>query len=214
MTTLWSAWTPDVAIDVPGAPALSIDRAVKLTVIDFLERTHWLRRTTAPIDITGGAAERTFPSSIAASGERVLKIVGAWIDAEPIGVVGPDAVNEDWPDWQTKLGSPEYIVRERDDSYYVVPSPSATMVTALRLQVAIGYLETATGCDDSIRIEWRDAIAAGAKSRLMLIPEKPWTEPTLAAVQGGIYASGVHSALLRTIRTPARQALKTKAYFF
>jgi hypothetical protein len=210
----WDAWTPDVAIDVPGCPSFTIERAVKLTVIDFLERTHWIQRTAAPIDIAGGAAERTFATPVIATGERVLAILDAWIDGTQVDVNGPADVADQWPDWKTVTGAPICVVMERQDSYYVVPAPTNTMAAALRLKVAVGLLETATACDDSIRTEWRDAIAWGAKARLMLISDQQWTSPTLAAVNQADYLSAVNGALLRVLRTPARRPLVTRPYFF
>lgn len=214
MPTQWSAWLPDIAIDLPGAPNFEIERQVKLTVIDFLEKTHWLQRTTGLIDITGGASERAFGTGVVAATERVVKILKAWIDGKAVDIYGPGDVNDDHPDWKTEVGSPRYIVRERDDSYYVVPSPADLWTGGLRLQVAVGLRETATECDDSIRVEWRDAIAAGTKARFMRMENKPWTDMNLAQAYGAFYNDSVGSAIVRALRTPARRPLATKAHFF
>ncbi len=210
----WSDWTPDVAIDVPGCPVITLERAIKLTVIDFLERSHWLQRTVAPIDITGGAGVRAFASPVIATGERVLAVKKAWINGAEIHVYGPGDVEDDQPDWKTATGSPTAIVMERDDGYYIVPAPTSTMTAALQLKVAIGLLETATACDDSIRVEWRDCIAAGAKARLMFMPDRKWTSPELGAGHQSVYNSGVGSAQVRAVRTPARRPLTIRPYFF
>lgn len=210
----WDQWTPDVAIDVPACPAISIERAVKLTVIDFLERTHWLQRTAAPIDIAGGAASRSFASPVVATGETVLAVLKAWISGAEVPVYGPADVENDRQDWKTLTGAPDCIVQERNDGYYVVPAPTSTMTAALRLKCAIGLLETATTCDDSIRALWRDAIADGAKARLMFIPNQPWTSANLASSYQTRYLDSTKSASVRAIRTPARRPLQTKPYWF
>lgn len=214
MPTAWSAWTPDVAGEVTGCPSFAIELAVKRTVTDFLERTHWLQRTASAIDIAGGAAARTFPSSVAGTGERVLAVLGAWISDEPVEVYGPDDVDEDWPDWKTRTGTPECLVMEREDEFYVVPSPTATMTAALRFKVAIGLLDTATTCDDTIATNWREGIAAGAKARLMLQPGKTWESPERAAVNMAIYTEAVNKAITRATRSPARRPLSTRPCFF
>ena len=211
MTATWDAWTPDVAIDVPGCPSFTIERAVKLTVIDFCERSHWFQRTTAALDIAAGAAERTFSVG---TGEVVVGVKQAWISDVAVPIYGPSDVNEDWPDWQTRTGAPECIVMERPSGYYVVPASTGGMTGALRFRLAIGYLETATGCDDSIRAEWRDAIADCAKSRLFAIPNMPWTNPAFALDARRSYERAVGSAIVRAIRTPAKRPLQTKPYYF
>lgn len=210
----WSDWTPDVAIDVPSCPTISIERAVKFTVIDFLERTHWLQRTPAPINVTGGAAERTFASPVVGTGERVLAVLKAWYFDAPLDIYAPLEVEDDWPDWKTRLGTPEAIVLERIDTYYVVPSPSDNQTAALRLKVAIGLTETATTCDDSVRVNWRDVIASGVKAQLMLMQGKPWSSPELGSAHLGRYEAGIDAASVRVLRTHARRPLNTRPYFF
>lgn len=214
--TPWSAWIPDVAIDVPGCPSFTIELAVKRTVTDFLERTHWLQRTSAALDITGGAGSRAFPTALAdsAAGERVLAVLKAWISDKPIDVYGPEDVDDEWPDWQTRTGTPECVVLQREDGYYVVPAPTSTMTGALRLKAAIGLLDTATGCDDLIATSWREGIAAGAKFRLMMQSGKPWANPERAVAYGSGYNEAVGAASLRALRTPARRKLTTRPYFF
>ena len=211
---LWSEWTSDVAIDVPGCPSPTIEQAVKQTAIDFLERTHWLQRTAAPIDITGGAGSRAFASPVIATGETVLAILKAWHFDNEIDVYGPSDVEDEWPDWKTRTGDPECIVMERKDGYYVVPAPVATQSAALRLKVAVGLLDTATGVDDAVRVFWRDAIGSGAKARLMFMAGKPWSSPDYAGTHQAVYMAGVHGATISAIRTPARRPLKTRPYFF
>jgi hypothetical protein len=214
MPAVWSDWTPDVAIDVPGCPAPTIELAVKQTVIDFCERTHWLRRTPLPIDATSGAGAKSFGSPLIVAGENVQAILKAWLSGEPIEVVGPDDVEDDWPDWKTRVGDPERIVMESIDTYYIVPALAVTRAAALTLKIAVGYTLAATGCDDSIRQHWRDAIADGAKARLMSIPNQKWTSPELAGVWQQRYVSAVKGAEIRALRTPARRPLATKPYWF
>lgn len=210
----WSDWTPDVSIDVPGCPSFTIERAVKQSVIDFLERTHWLKRTAAPINVASGAAARSFAAPVIGTGECVLAIIKAWLSDEPIDVYGPDDVEDEWPDWKTRTGDPECVVMETIDSYYVVPAPTDTLTAALRLKVAIGYTDAATGCDDTIRQHWRDAISDGAKARLLSILGKPWSAPALAADYQRAYMNAVKGASVRAIRTPARRPLLVRPYFF
>lgn len=214
MPAAWADWNADMAIDVPGCPAFTIEDAVKKAVIDFCERTHWLKRTVAPINVTGGAGERSFASPVIGSGECVLAIIKAWYFEEPLNVYGPDDVEDDWPDWKTRTGDPECIVQESIGGYYLVPSPADNANSALRLKVAIGYTVAATSCDDSILQHWRLAIASGAKARLMSMPDHAWTNYQLAAFHQQEYMAAVKGASVRAIRTPARRPLATKPYFF
>ena len=214
MPAAWADWTADVAIDVPGCPSFTIEDAVKKTVIDFCERTHWIKRSVAPISVTGGAAERSFASPVIGSGECVLAILKAWYLEEPLNVYGPDDVEDEWPDWKTRTGDPECIVLESISSYYLVPAPTGNVADALRLKVAIGYTVAAASCDDSILQHWRLAIADGAKARLLSIQNQAWTNFALAGAYQQQYLAATKSASVRAIRTPARRPLATKPYWF
>lgn len=210
----WSDWLPDVGIDVPGCPSFTIEWAVRRTVIDFLERTHWIQRTVSPITVTAGAGERVFASPVVESGETVLRIIGAWLDGTPIEVCAPADVEGDLPDWKTATGTPECIVQEAPGAYWVVPAPEADMTNALRLKVAIGLLDSATSCDDLLATVWKDAIAAGAKARLHLMPNARWSNPQQALIQEKKYTDAVRGAILHAMRTPAHRPLQTKPYYF
>lgn len=213
MPVAWDAWTPDVAIDVPGCPSFTIEKAVRDTVIDFLERTHLIQRTVGPLDVTAGPGPKTDFGALGAT-ERVLAIKRAWIDSMPAEVVAPAEIDADWPDWQTRLGTPQYLVMEQPDAYYVVPALEGAMTGALRLKIAVGLLETATSCDDRVRREYRDAITAGAKARLLSISDKRWTDFALAGSMQASYMSNVASATIAALRTPARRKLTTAPHFF
>ena len=210
----WSDWTNDVAPDVRGCPTPLIEKAVKRTVIDFLQRTAWLQRTAEPIDIPGAAGPQTFASPVVEAGEVVLRIVKAWISGAEVDLYAPSDVDDTWPDWKSVTGTPECVVQEKDDAYYVVPAPTALMPAALRLRVAVGLLESATSCDDTILQTWRLGIAAGAKAQLQIMPEKPWSAPDRAQVFAGQYEDAVRAALLRSIRSPARRTMATRPNFF
>lgn len=211
---LWSDWTADVAIDVPGCPDPTIERAVRRAVILFLERTHWLARTAAPIDIPSGAAARTFGSPLIGAGERVLRIQQAWINDKQIPVVSPSEISDELPDWKTATGTPQYIVQERPDQYWVVPAATAIMTAALRLKISVAPTEAAADVDDIVLIRWRDAIAAGAKARLLAMPGKQWSDNDKAAVNAAAFESGVGDAVVAALRGPARTRLVTTPHFF
>jgi hypothetical protein len=213
MAAAWSTWNPDVAIDVPGCPSITIEKAVRDTVIDFLERTHLIQRTVGPLDVTAGAGEKTDFGSLGAS-EHILGIKAAWINGREVEILGPREIEADWPDWQTALGDPQCLVMERPGAYYLVPALSDPMTDAVRMRIVVGLTEAATECDDRIRRDWRDAITSGAKARLMAIPEKPWTNLQLAGVHQAVYMGAVAGATLAAIRTPARRPLTTKPHFF
>lgn len=214
---VYADWRPDVAIDVPNCPAPTIDRQIKRAVLDFVERTRILVRTAGPANVASGAAPIAFASPFVAAGERVLEVKQAWWFDKELPIRSPEAVVADYGlvDWPTAVGEPLALLLDRDLSEYrVVPAPGATQTNVLRMRLAYGYTEAATTVDDELARKWRDAIAAGARQRLLVMPDQKWSNPQLAAYYASIYEDGVASASVAAARGAARGPLQTKPRFF
>ena len=61
--------------------------------------------------------------------------------------------------------------------------------------VSLKPLRSATDLPDILYNDCYQTIAAGAKAKLMVMPEKPWTNPQLASVHAGIFDTGAKSAM-------------------
>ncbi len=61
--------------------------------------------------------------------------------------------------------------------------------------VSLKPLRSATELPDILYNDWYQTIAAGAKAKLMVMPEKPWTNPKFAGLHSGVFEDGAKSAM-------------------
>lgn len=69
----------------------------------------------------------------------------------------------------------------------------------MNVYVSMKPLRSATALPDILYNNWYQSIAAGAKAKLMFMPEKPWTNPQLASVHASIFDTGVKEAMRKTV---------------
>lgn len=69
----------------------------------------------------------------------------------------------------------------------------------MAVYVSLKPLRSATALPDFLFNDWFQPIAAGAKAKLMVMPEKPWTNPKAFGVHAQVFESGVGSAMQRAI---------------
>jgi len=72
--------------------------------------------------------------------------------------------------------------------------------SGLKLRLIVRPSDTATGLPDDLALRFRDEIHVGAKSRLMLYPGKPWTNPDMAGVYSQAFNALVNQATAAAAR--------------
>ena len=109
-------------------------------------------------------------------------------------------------DWRNATGTPEYILGGTT-SLQLVPAPDAG--GTLTLKVALKPSPSATGIDDDIFNEYREAIVHGALARMMLSPKKPYSSPQLAPYHAQQFEIKAGQAGVRQARNYSRAPLQT-----
>lgn len=192
----WSQFLDDVMPEVPGASVALAERAIKSAALDFMLRTGLLRKTVSGIDHPGGAT----PISIAASmggSEIATRVLGVWFEGKSLPIKSAEELSQDWPDWNTRLGTPEFAVVESLDSLWLSPSPATAQTNKVSIRVIYAYSDVAASIPDTIFGLYSKEIAYGAKSRLLAMPKKPWTDQALAGAYAAIYSGAVDAGATR-----------------
>ena len=65
----------------------------------------------------------------------------------------------------------------------------------MAVYVSLKPLRNATALPDILFNDWYQTIAAGAKAKLMVMPEKPWTNLKVAGLHSQVFDSGANSAM-------------------
>lgn len=196
-----------IAPDVPGAPGVVISQAVLRTAIDFCDRAGiQIDDITVPVVAAARSAVVDLPEGYALA--SVLKLRGA------------DGRKLTSTDRATAINGKRYELTEPPLEYWVggaktlrfecVPSANETLTGLATLKPAA----TATAVPDVLLDDWADAIASGAKARLMQTPGKPWSSPELAAFHIGLYEKAISDArvAVQIAKGDANLAVRPRAF--
>mgnify|MGYP007090083687 CR=1 FL=1 len=105
---------------------------------------------------------------------KLIGIVSASIDDANILPVGKTSLNRSNLRWQDDTGQPTNYFSYDYTTLRLYPIPDR--VSTLNVTVALTPAKTATGIENFIYDLYSEQLAAGAKARLMLIPNKPFTD--------------------------------------
>jgi hypothetical protein len=199
---LWSDFYDSALPELPGCPYVALNHALRQSAIAFCEQSlvwtyeHPDIAVTVDVDIY----DYVPPAEALVHAVTWAKFNDVEIDART-----KDADMRIW-DWRNQTGTPAYVL-SMPSSLKLVPKPDVE--GTLKLIVALKPDYDATGVDDGIFQEYREAIVHGAKARLMLSPRKPYTDAERAALNMQQFNSKVMAAGVRASRNYTLAPLRT-----
>ena len=118
-----------------------------------------------------------------------------------------------YSDWETKTGSTPlaYTNDPTGDAPRIIPTATADVNSSLRVRVIL-VPDTLTDVPDFLYAEFHDAWRWGALARLLKMPEKDWTNLTLAAFYEKKYDDEVIRAKSRVQSEYGQPVNRTTAY--
>lgn len=199
---LWIDFYDLAAPDVPGCPDAMLNAALRQAAIDFCEQSLAWSYDHPAISVVAATSAYPFvpPAQAIVHAITYAKFIDTEIEVE---------ISEDnlriW-NWRAQAGTPQYALAN-PTSVRLVPTPD--LPGTLTLIVALKPSPTATGVDDAMFNEYREAIIHGAKARLMLSPKKPYTDAQLAQYHQQQFTIKTGRAGTRHARNYTREALRT-----
>jgi len=190
----WSLFYPDVLPDLPQAPWPIVDHYLRNAAIEFCERSkcNVVRLT----DLDSVAEQMSYAITLAENTELVeinsVRYLGEKLDA-----AAPVFLERKYDDWETEVGTPEYYTQADTLNVMLVPAPADANTAGIRIRAAVKPGPAATGVDDWLFSEYRLAICAGAKAKMMAELSKPWSNPDLVALNQGIFDGAIEAATVR-----------------
>lgn len=195
----WSYWMPDLLPHVPGCPQVLAEHELLRAAQAFFQQATAWRVDEAPVAVAAGTAEVSVAPSDA--GMELVRVDALWYDGEKLDPIAPKTLDAQYAsDWQTHEGTPTSYFQVVPGVVRLYPIPIAASVTGLKRRLIVAPSDTATGLPDDLAQKYRDEIQVGAKSRLMLYPNKPWTNDGLAAVYGQAFSILVAQASVAAAR--------------
>lgn len=199
---LWSDLYDYALPDLPGCPVVAVEVALRQSAIAFAEQSLAWKYDHPDIAVVAATADYAF---VPPAGAVVHAITYAEFSDKEIQTRASE-FGIRIEDWRSQTGTPEYVLGGAT-SLTLVPTPDVS--GTLKLEVALKPPPTATGIDDAMFNEFREAIVHGALSRLMLSPKKPYSDGSLGAYHAQQFTIKTGQAGMRTARNYTRAPLHT-----
>ena len=177
---------PYVAPHVIGCPIPVMDHNIRLSAIEFCNKTRW-HEDACPSFRAGDAGVYELEAE---TGQEIFRITSVSVDGKKI-------------DPETKATGLRLIAAGSTQRFFVVidaeqiqinPAPAVT--DKVHVTAAFRPTMAATTLSDALD-EWREAIAGGAIARIAAIPKQDFSNPDIAMYQKSVFRDGVTSALVK-----------------
>ncbi len=186
----WDDLLPLVSPYLQGAPDMSVKTALSRAAVKFLEQTHLWREEIGPFETVVGEAEIALSAS--ATIESVL-----WAKLGAYPLIHTDARFAS-PTVLTRQGRPTHFYIVNDTRLRLHPIPDA--VYSVSLAVALKPLLDDDFVEDWITDTWADALVDGAVWYLASIPNKHWSDASLARDSKARFDRAIANAKARDLR--------------
>jgi hypothetical protein len=209
----WASWLPDVLPHVPGCPVVVAEHELRRASQEFFRRTRAWRVNLTTIAVPASTAEISCePADAAHDLVRVEAVLydGRQLDPETVENLDKGFSDE----WAAHVGTPTHYVQLTPGILRLYPVPSDAATFGVKIRASVTPSESATGIPDDLAQKYRDAIQAGAKSRLMLMPGKGWTNLDLAAIYGRSFSDMADSANADAARAFGAAKIATRQVWF
>lgn len=175
----WDYWLDEI---MPSMTGLEIQFAIKHirgAAIDFCEQSYAWRFD--PIAININANQRQYSLSASFDDTEIVRVEQVFVSGKQITVTSMSGLAQHNINFINVKGTPTQYTQEFTERISLYPLPDKGIVGGLTYKISLRPSRIADGMHDSIGKRYFDAIAHGAKARLLEIPSKPWSDPNLAA---------------------------------
>lgn len=187
-------WLDDVSPEVPGCTEFTIQDRVRWAAIEFCRKTLASQETMTEIDLDAGEPLVTVP----APGSYVRPYMVIWakttqrflkaLNSVQLATRGIDFMSEATGEW------PSSFIRESSDTIRVLPVPATNRAASMSIRAAYIPARNSEKVDAMLLDEYREAITAGALSKLLNMSKEEWYDPNEAANYGAEFFTQISNA--------------------
>jgi hypothetical protein len=218
MSTHWDGFLHLVLPWVPGCPPALAARAVHAAAAELCAKALVQRQDLAAVDVLAGQAEYDLNPP---AGTVVAMVLGVRLDGSPLAAASEETLERMCPSWQglTAERATHYLLGSAS-RLVLVPVPDRDTAQALVVRAALSPLPPGRDGDGAADIaqalldQWADAVAAGARSRLLLMPGKEWSSAELGAVDDRRFRLGLQRARNALAKGRTRVSLSARPRTF
>jgi hypothetical protein len=187
----WKDFLPETMRLCPSAPRVVALTQIKEACIEFFHRSRCWR-----VDLTQALvpSNTTTYTPVPPVATEVVDIMSALWDGREIVIKSRDELDDEFGGWRSLLPAdrPHLLTLTDERTLRLVPMNTAS--GTLDVYAAIKPSRDATGVTDAQFSEHKEAIATGAAYRLLMMPDKAWTNFELAAERLNGFRDGIRKA--------------------
>jgi hypothetical protein len=161
---------PQLAAD-PSDPVT--EQAIKRAVIEFCRESWIWQFFPEAQNVRSGVAEYDIEPP---SGADVVTVVDVECNRVPLTPKSVAWLNKETPGWRTTGAAIKHYTQIDTDQLILAPLPAENITSGLAMTVALQPSQSATSFPKWIANQFIYQIADGAIAKLMLMPNKPWTD--------------------------------------
>lgn len=197
-----SHFHPHVMPYAAGASEMLIDQYLISAAIDFCSGSLIVQADLDPMTLIPGIVEYELDSP---GQQKIHMLMHVYHGARELGIVTADMAQANpahYGNWfyagaTVPTGRPNQIFQKNEKTFLVDRAPDELEPIILTLSAALKPDRKATQLADILFDDYADAIALGAASRLLMLPNQAFSNPQLAAAYGIQFAQQRAAAQLR-----------------
>ena len=189
----YTQWLPYIQVNVPDCPKALIIEATRQKVIEFCQKSLFLRQELDGFYTVADDNEYDLTSPVDTTIAQLLMLKVNKRELEP---KTQDDLEEIYQEWRDQSGEPSYFFLKNTNTAILVPKPIG--VYPVRILVALKPTQAAQGVDEIIFEEYKDAIKHGALAYLMLMAEKSWSNPNMSAFYQSQFDAAIQESKIRS----------------
>ena len=205
----YTQWLPYVQVNVPDCPKALIVEAIRQKVIEFCQKSLFLRQELDGFYTVADDNEYDLSPPV---DNNIAQLLMLKVNKRELEPKTQDDMEEIYQEWRDQSGEPSYFFLKNTYTAILVPKPIG--VYPVRILVALKPTQAAQGVDESIFEEYKDAIKYGALAYLMLMAEKTWSNPNMSAFYQSQFDAAIQESKMRAEQGYAhRKTFRTKAHY-
>ncbi len=164
--------------NVSGCPDVLIKREVVQAAIKLCTESFLWREQTDPHPIIKGIRE--YSIDLPVEDADPVQLESLTINGRALTATTIESLDEKQYGWRQAKGEPtQYFHRNSHSEIMFNREPNKTEVQAMVCSFALKPMRTATTLPDFLYTDWLEAIESGALSRLLVMPNKEWSNGEL-----------------------------------
>lgn len=201
-TVTFKSMIQEASVHLIGCPDYAIENAYRNVAREFCERARVWRGNLTDISIVAGTHTYAPVSPLAHA--EVVAVLSADTIIDSVKRELPfrqlDAVKRSYPTWpEFATGTPTVFTRMDNATMSVAPVPDAS-AGVIKAFAALRPTAVATVWDQDLFYEFRETLLNGVLHKLLLLPQRPWSDLKLAEYRGKQWTFRLNEARIRAER--------------